>query len=191
MGNAPRQGDIFGAATTGTSDTVSGIPCDGRSIYGQLWTHKNGVWQNPGEYLFKAASSCGASGGGPSPAQGSTLTSPSQTFSWSVVTGADEYWLDVGSHLAAGDYFASSTTSLSLTVNTLPCDGRTVFVQEWAHVGGVWQTPMRLTYTAASGCAALSALANASTFTDTTVNFSWTAVSGADQYWLDVGKRLA
>jgi serine protease len=196
VGNALREGDIHGAATTATSVTVTGIPCDGRNIFGQLWTHEGGVWQNPGEYLFKAASSCSAGGGGggggtgPSPAPGSTLTSPSQVFSWSAVSGADEYWLDVGSHVATGDYFGSATTSTSLTVNTLPCDGRTVYVQEWVHLGGVWQTPTQLTYTAASGCAALTAPANGSTFTDTTVNFAFAAVTGADQYWLDVGNSV-
>jgi hypothetical protein len=191
VGNGPRRGDIFGAATTGTSDSVTGIPCDGRLIYVQLWTHKSGVWQNPGEYLYTAAPTCGGGGGGggggSSPAPGSTLTSPSQTFSWSAVTGADQYWLDVGSRLANGDYFASATTSTSLTVNSIPCDGRTVFVQEWVHMGGVWQTPTQLTFTAPTGCAVLTAPANGSTFTDTTVNFTFNAITGADQYWLDVG----
>jgi uncharacterized protein YkwD len=197
VGNSIGHGDVFGAATTATSATVSKIPCDGRTIYVQLWTHIAGAWKNPGRYQFTANSTgCSSGGGGgtgggtsgiTSPAPGSVLASPSQAFNWTAVSGADQYWLDVGSQMGLGDYFGGTTTALSVTVNSIPCDGRTVYVQSFAHVGGVWQTPQQSTYQAASGCAALTAPVNGSTFTAASVNFSWGAAAGADQYWLDVG----
>lgn len=113
------------------------------------------------------------------------------TFSWAPTAGADQYWLDVGSVVAVGDYYASATTGTSIAVTTLPCDGRPVYVQVWVHINGAWQPPTRSTYTAAAGCAALSAPVDGAFFSGTTVTFSWTAQAGADQYWLDVGNSIA
>jgi len=184
VGNSLREGDIFGGSTTGTAITVQGIPCDGRKIYVQLWTHLNGVWKNPGEYSYTAVtSSCGVT----SPAEGSTLTSPAQVFSWGAVSGSDEYWLDVGSQVGSGNYFGEAITGTSITVDSMPCDGRTIYVQLWPHIAGNWQPPQRTTYTAASGCAALTSPANGAAFTSPSATFNWTAAAGADQYWLDVG----
>ncbi len=192
VGNSIGKGDIYGAATTGLSTVVNNIPCDGRTIYVQLWTHLSGVWQNPGRYEYTAfTGACGGSSGITSPVAGSVLTSPSQTFNWSTVAGADQYWLDVGSQLAQGDYFGAATTGTSFTVTSMPCDGRTVYVQLWNHIGGVWQSPQRTTYTGASGCAALTSPADGTVFTTTSATFNWSAAAGADEYWLDVGNSIA
>jgi hypothetical protein len=125
-----------------------------------------------------------------SPAAGSQLPMNSVTFTWTTTTGADQYWLDVGSRLTQGDYFGQATTSTSVQVSSLPCDGRPVYVQLWTHIGGAWQTPNRYTYTAASGCAALMALADNSTFAGNSVTFTWSSATGADQYRLDVGNLI-
>ena len=193
VGNSVGHGDISGAATTSTSVAVSKIPCDGRTIYAQLWTHIGGAWNNPGRYQY-TANNTGCSGstssGITSPAPGSVLASPSQTFNWTAVSGADQYWLNVGSQLGIGDYFGATTTALAATVNSIPCDGRTVYVQLIAHVGGAWQTPQETTYQGGSGCASLTAPVNGTSFAAGSVNFNWAAVAGADQYWLDVGNSI-
>ncbi len=192
VGNTIGKGDIFGAATTGTSSNVNNIPCDGRSIYVQVWTHIGGAWQNPGRYIYSAANGvCSGSSGIITPLAGSALTSPAQTFNWNPVSGADQYWLDVGSQVGQGDYFAAATTGTSFTVNTLPCDGRTVYVQLWVHSSGSWQPPQRTTYTGASGCAALIGPTDGTTFGNMSAEFDWSAAAGADQYWLDVGNSIA
>ncbi len=193
VGNSIGKGDIYGAATTSLSTAVGNIPCDGRTIYTQLWTHISGVWQNPGRYIYTAfTGTCGNSGasGITSPAAGSLVSSPSQMFSWNPVSGADQYWLDVGSQVGQGDYFGAATTATAFTVTSMPCDGRTVYTQLWVHINGSWQPPQRATYTAVSGCAALSAPADGTVFATTAATFTWNAVSGADQYWLDVGNTI-
>ncbi len=186
VGNTIGKGDIFASAIAGLGTAVNNIPCDGRTIYVQLWTHLDGAWQNPGRYIYTAANgACGGSSGITSPVAGSVLTSPSQTFNWSTVAGADQYWLDVGSQLAQGDYFGAATTGTSFTVTSMPCDGRMVYVQLWNHIGGVWQSPQRTTYTGASGCAALTSPADGTVFTTTSATFNWSAAAGADEYWLE------
>jgi hypothetical protein len=185
VGTAQGQGNIF-AANVGliTSQAVNGIPTNGGTIYVRLWTQRAGVWQYS-DYTYTAAS-----GGITTPVPGSVLSSPSATFNWTAVAGADQYWVDVGSTVGIGDYFGGATTGTSASVNSLPCDTRTVYVQLWAHIGGSWQTPLRYTYTAAAGCAALTSPANNVAFTGTSANFTWNAIAGADQYWLDVGNSI-
>jgi hypothetical protein len=70
-----------------------------------------------------------------SPTAGGTLTSTSQTFQWSSVTGALEYWLSVG-NLSNGfgdgtHYDASQSTTTSQAVTGLPDDGRDLVVRIW------------------------------------------------------------
>jgi hypothetical protein len=197
VGTTQGQGNIFGQNVgLATSQAVSGIPMNGARIYVRLWTQLNGAWQ-ANDYSYTAA---GSTPGGPvaglaqmsSPAAGSTLSGANVTFSWSSAAGADNYWLDVGTSAGHGEISAGTTTATSKTVNGLPCDGRTLYVRLWTHLAAGWQTPFDYTYKAASNCAVdpravLTAPAPGATLTDTTAAFTWTAGTGADQYWLDVG----
>ncbi len=190
VGTVLGEGNIQGSATTATSMTVTNIPCTGQTIYTQLWTYMNGAWISPNRYTYTACTAP-SSPNIASPVSTSILNSPSQTFSWNPVSGADQYWLDVGSQVATGDYYGAATTGTSITVNTIPCDGRTVYVQLWVHINGGWQPPQRSTYTGASGCAALASPTDGAAFAAATMTFSWGAAAGADQYWLDVGNSIA
>ncbi len=87
----------------------------------------------------------------------------------------------------AADYFSGTTSSTGLTVSTLPCDSRPVYVALAAQVNGVYQTTTQYEYNATSGCAALLAPSDGTTLVGTTVTFSWATVVGADQYQLKVG----
>jgi hypothetical protein len=187
IGSALGIGDYFSRAIAGNNATVNALPCDGRTVYVQLWTHRKAAWQPPQRYTYVAASGCG---GVSSPANNTTLPATTVAFSWSAVTGADQYWLDVGSAADIGNYFGRSVTGTTVTVSTLPCDGRPVYVQLWVHRGGVWQTPQPTTYTAASGCAALTSPVDNMGFASTDMTFAWNAAAGADQYWLDVGSAI-
>jgi uncharacterized membrane protein len=193
VGNAAGQGDISAGATTSTSRTVSGIPCDGRIIYVQLWTHSNGAWLTPQRYTYTASPNCGGATTAQitSPVPGSVLAAGSVTFSWTAAAGADQYWLDVGNTVGQGDISAGATTATSKAIANLPCDGRTLYVQLWTHLNGAWLTPQRSTFTAAScALAAIAAPAPNTALAAGNVNFTWSAASGADQYWLDVGGTI-
>jgi hypothetical protein len=193
VGNSVLQGDISAGPTPGNSRTVLGLPCDGRTIYVQLWTRINGAWQAPQQYTYNAASVC-TEALMVSPVPGSTLSDTGVTFTWTAIAGADSYWLDVGNSVAVGDIFAGPTAALSATVVGLPCDGRTLHVQLWTHLNGIWRVPQQYTYTATSNCGAnvaqIISPPPASTLSGTAVTFTWIGVAGADNYWLDIGNSV-
>src|SRR5262249_53823102 len=140
VGNSVAHGDIWAGALAGTSQTIDGLPCDGRALYVQLWTHINGAWQSPQQYTSPATSICAVSVAQISvPAPGSTLADSSATFTWNAIGGADNYWLDVGNSVAHGDIWAGALRVTSQTVNGLPCDGRTLYLQLGTYVNGSGQ----------------------------------------------------
>ena len=58
VGTSQGQGDISSQITAALSQTVSNVPCDGRTIFVQLSTHELGVWQTPVQYIYQAATGC-------------------------------------------------------------------------------------------------------------------------------------
>jgi hypothetical protein len=61
LGNNPLTADFVTGATTATSKTAAGLPCDGRRLYVSLYTYLNGAadWQRPPQqYTYQAASGC-------------------------------------------------------------------------------------------------------------------------------------
>jgi uncharacterized repeat protein (TIGR01451 family) len=189
VGTSPGHGDLSAGSTTSTSKTATGLPCDGRTLYVQLFTHVGGVWQTPQRYTYTADPACWAQMISPVPF--TTLPATTATFTWGPVAAADQYWLDVGNSAGQGDISAGAMTTTSKTIAGLPCDGRTLYVQLYTSIGG-WQTPQRYTYTTMTGCAAplaqMSSPTPLTTLSGATVEFSWSAATGADQYWLDVGE---
>jgi hypothetical protein len=74
-------------------------------------------------------------------------------------------------------------------VNGLPTNGSTVYVTLYTLQNGNWLSNA-YTYTAYTLAAAggvMQTPAPGSTFTDSTVAFTWSAGAGASNYWLDVG----
>jgi hypothetical protein len=189
VGSSVGVGDLSAGALTATSKVVSGLPCDGRTIYVQLYTHRNGAWQSPQRYTYTAPSVCLAQIASPTP--GTTLSATSVSFTWSAAPGADQYWLDVGNSVGVGDLSAGALATTSKVVSGLPCDGRTIYVQLYTHRNGAWLSPQRYTYTAPSGCVAqITSPTPGTTLSSTSVTFSWSAAASADQYWLDVGNSV-
>jgi hypothetical protein len=71
------QGDVFTASNiSATNVIVSGIPCDGRTIYVQLSTLGASGWQNPVLYTYKACKAVNNVRASPTtlPQQGGTVT---------------------------------------------------------------------------------------------------------------------
>jgi hypothetical protein len=73
-----------------------------------------------------------------SPVPGSTFNSSSATFSWSAGSAAS-YVFIVGSSLNGADiYNSGAITAHAATVNTIPTDGRTVYVSLYSNVNKSW-----------------------------------------------------
>lgn len=194
VGNSVGLGDIASGETAGLSRQVAAIPNDGRTIYLRLWTFLNGAWQTPFDYTVKACNGCAADPRATisSPLPGNTFTATSVTFNWRAGTNATNYWLDIGNSAGVGDISGGATASLSRPVSGLPTDGRTIHARLWTFINGAWQTPFDYTYKACTNCAAepravLATPTPGSTLTAASVTFTWSAGTGATNYWLDVG----
>jgi serine protease len=126
-----------------------------------------------------------------SPANGSTFSSSSVAFTWSTGSGVSQYWLYVGNSAGANDiYAADQGTSLSRTVSGIPTDGRTIYVRLWSSLSSGWQYA-DYTYKAFTGTtiakAVMTSPANGSTFSSSSVPFTWNTGSGASDYFLYLG----
>ena len=74
-----------------------------------------------------------------SPQPGSTLTSSTVIFRWDGGSGADQYYLNIGTSIGADDIFRTDLgLSLSTAVPGLPTDGRTLYVRLWTRFGDSW-----------------------------------------------------
>src|SRR5206468_1372180 len=119
-----------------TSQTVTGLPTDGRLIYVTLWTLINAAWEFE-QYTYRAA------GGNfksvlTSPTPGTALAGNAQQFTWSSVSGAQLYWLTVGGSVGSSDIFdGNQNLRVSRTVTGLPIDGRTLYVRVYTVLGTV------------------------------------------------------
>jgi hypothetical protein len=148
-----------GSVGTARSQTVSGIPTDGRAIYVRLESLKNGSWQssyatyNTGATPPPTATPTPGPTSAPtatptpgsdiavfvSPAPGSNLTSSTVTFQWSPGTGVSEYWLSIGTTQGGSQLFGGSTgTATSRTVSGIPIDGRTIYARIQSFKNGAW-----------------------------------------------------
>lgn len=74
-----------------------------------------------------------------SPVSGSTINSPSQTFTWNHAPGADEYFFYVGTSRGSNNiYGRSQGLNTSVTVGNLPA-GRTIYVRLWTRDDNTWR----------------------------------------------------
>jgi hypothetical protein len=74
-----------------------------------------------------------------SPVNGSQLASTTQTFTWTSVSGATQYWLYLGSTPGSYNIYNQSTgTSTSRTVTGLPSNGSMIYARLWTQYGGEW-----------------------------------------------------
>jgi hypothetical protein len=74
-----------------------------------------------------------------SPVNGSKLASTTQTFTWTSVSGATQYWLSLGSTIGGTNIYNQATgTSTSRTVTGLPSNGSMIYARLWTQYGGVW-----------------------------------------------------
>ena len=123
------------------------------------------------------------------PANGSTLTSSSGTFTWSQGTLVTKYWLAVGNSPKGTDIYSSLVTGESQTV-PLPDDGRRLYVTLYSYINGKWQYTSYI-YTAFTGAGPLRGQlqtpVNGTTFTSTSGTFTWSTTPGDDDYYLTIG----
>jgi hypothetical protein len=122
------------------------------------------------------------------PANNTTLTGTSQTFSWNAGSGVSSYFLEVGNSPGAADIFSQNVGPVtSVSVAGLPIDGRALHATLWWFKNGAWSSAA-YTFTAytppAPPIPAMPILTTPTLLTSTTSSFTWTGDSAATWYWV-------
>lgn len=170
------------AEKTVTSYTFNSMPTNGETIYVRLTTNYSGNWVHA-DYTYVAATQAAMT----SPTAGSVLPGPSVPFAWSAAAGATGYYLQIGSTGIGSSnlYNSAQKTVTSYTFAATPTNGETIYVRLITNYSGAW-VHADYTYTAATQAAMISPDAG-STFTGASVPFSWSAATGANGYFLQIG----
>jgi hypothetical protein len=171
-----------------TSMTVNGLPTNGSTIIVTVYSEFNGTWYN-NQYTYTAFNPQSQAATMVSPANGSTFSGPSVTFAWNSVTGAQAYYLDVGTSSHVNQYYSQNQgLNTSVTVGGLPTNGSQVNVTLYTEFGGNWYSNLYI-YTAESFTLASMATPSAgSPLSGQSQTFTWSAASsGVQAYYLDVG----
>jgi hypothetical protein len=174
---------LLSASTTSTSAT--GLPSNGETLYGTLYTNYGSVQVSTG-YTFTSVKQAALT----SPTGGSTLTGSSETFTWSAATGSGltGYNFRLGTTVGANNVYSSgllSASTTSVTPTGLPTNGETLYGTLYTNYGTV-QVSTGYTFKAETLAAALTS-PTASTFAGPTVTFSWAAAPGASGYNFRLG----
>jgi hypothetical protein len=122
-----------------------------------------------------------------SPAPGSTFAGSSVTFTWTAANGATGYYLLIGSTGAGSNniYNSAEKTVTSYTFTGMPTNGETIYVRLITNFNGTWEYN-NYTFTALAQ-AALTSPVQGSTFTGSSVTFTWSAAPTATGYYLLIG----
>ena len=168
--------------------TVNGLPTNGSTIIVTLYSEFNGTWYN-NQYTYTASNPQAAAATMSLPTPGSTFSGPSVTFTWNNVTGAQAYYLDVGTSSHVNEYYSQNQgLNTSVTVSGLPTNGSQVNVTLYTEFGGIWYSNLYI-YTAESfTLAAMTVPSAGSPLSGQNQTFIWSAASsGVQAYYLDVG----
>ncbi len=126
-----------------------------------------------------------------SPAAGSVLPTPTQTFTWTTFPGAIQYYMIVGTTQGGANLFGSAvSTATSATVSNLPMDGSTIYVRLATRLANSTWVYLDYTYTGLPIKPAMISPAPGSTLHAGTATFTWTAGQGivlARGYLVHVG----
>jgi len=123
-----------------------------------------------------------------SPPKNTMLSGASVNFTWSHETNAVSYTLNLGSTPGGSDIASVTTPNLNATVNNLPTDGSYIYATLLGSTDGTNYTQQDTAlYVAYSVQAVMISPMPGTTFSGSSVTFTWVAGAGSSAYWLDVG----
>ena len=171
-----------------TSVSVNGIPTTGVTLYARIWSLISGRWQSIDYTYTESGTPVLAALTTPTP--GSALSGASATFSWTAGSGptAYELWLGTSGVGSSNVVNTGPLSTTSVTANSIPTNGVTLFARMWSYVSGRWQS-IDYTYTESGSptLAALTSPAPSSTLTGSSATFTWSAGAGPTAYQLWLG----
>jgi hypothetical protein len=178
--------NIYGSGViTTTSVTAPNLPTDGYKLYVTLYYLINGTWSAL-NYTYTAEGST-APPVLTTPTPGSKLSSSTVTFTWTLGSGVTEYRLNISSYGPGyfNIYGSGPITTTSVTVPSLPTDGRTLYITLYYLIDYVWSS-VNYTYTATGSVVppVLTTPTPGSELSGSSVPFTWTRGSGVVGYEL-------
>jgi hypothetical protein len=175
---------------TSTTRQVTGLPTNGGTVYVRLWTHFESVGWLWNDYTY-TASTANAKAAMTNPAPSSTLGDSIVSFFWTAGSGAQQYWLSIGTTGAGSINLLNQDQGTSLLVRSIgiPANGATISVRLWTRFASGWEFN-DYTYTAATIACRAATLESPSPGTflyESNATFIWNAGSGNTQFWLAAG----
>ncbi len=170
-----------------TAVTLGGIPQDGQNVTLVIWYKVGTAWLSQEFVYGTEVSSASPDISSISPAINTSLSS-TQTFTWSAVSGATEYWVQLkrGTKIY---YDKTNSLSTAVTLGGIPQDGQNVTLVIWYKVGTAWLNQEFNYKTEGTGGAAITSVTPAANATiPASQTFTWSAVSGATEYWVTLKK---
>ena len=173
-------------AFQGVSQAVKNLPAQ-QTLYATIWTELAGVWwRNQSSFTTGPAIAILTS-----PVDGATGVAYPCTFQWTGVTGAQAYYLWVGTSPGARDVVNTGERpagSTSYTVNDLPYE-QTLYATVWTEVAETWWPGSSITFTTAPRIAVLTTFANGATNVPVNGTIRWTSVPDAQAHRLTLGTK--
>jgi hypothetical protein len=188
VGTRPGAADIVNSGKLAPSQTSyaakpSLLPW-ARTLYATIWTKLSGTWWPSGSVFTTSPQIATLI----NTADGATDVGVSHTFKWNAISGAQGYYLDVGTTPGASDVVNTGgiqPRQTSFTATQLP-RGRTLYATVWTELSGTW-LPFETSFSTVPQVATLTSPANGANGVDPESTFTWTAAPGAQGYILYVG----
>jgi len=175
--------------------TATQLPNDGVSpVYVRLWYRNlQGTWLYIDE-RYTAGSNGAITPVLSSHVTGDTLAGATDTFSWSANgSGATNYWVSVGSVQGGTQYYSKSVgMAESVTIETLPTNGGTVWMRLWyrSDLSDSWQFIDHSLKASGVGPQITSHATNGA-LASPVDTISWTDSTGEiTQWWLYIGSSV-
>jgi hypothetical protein len=138
----------FGQSTgTGLAATVNSLPTNGSTVYVRLWTRFSSGWQYT-DYTYRVASAVSSTPTPPpssgsakaaliSPTPGTALGTGARTFTWTTGSGAQQYFLYVGTSMGSNNIYGHTLGLGTSATVTLPAHGL-LYVRLWTLLSSGW-----------------------------------------------------
>ena len=169
--------------TPQTAFAAPGLPI-GPTLFARIWTEAGSVWRFT-EISFTVAPIATFT----NPVNGAANVDLTQPITWTSVAGAQAYELWIGTTVGAHDVKDSGQTlQTSFGGATLPA-GQLLYARLWTEAGTVWRS-VDITFTGTPLTATLVQPAAGASSVSATQTFAWTAITGAQAYYLYVGTTM-